>query len=64
MVKIRSKWSAGGFGVGDASDATKGNQAFSHDRCNIFPGLSYSKANDTIWIVLEITTLKPKLNLL
>ena len=28
-------------------DATFGNQAFSHDRCNIFPGLSYSKANNT-----------------
>ena len=28
-------------------DATIGNQAFSHDRCNIFPGLSYTKANDT-----------------
>ena len=26
-------------------DATTGNQAFSHDRCNIFPGLSYNKAN-------------------
>ena len=28
-------------------DATIGNQAFSHDRCNIFPGLSCSKANNT-----------------
>ena len=28
-------------------NATIGNQAFSHDRCNIFPGLSYNKANDT-----------------
>ena len=28
-------------------DATIGNQAFSHDRCNIFLGLSYTKANDT-----------------
>ena len=28
-------------------DATIGNQAFSHDRCNIFPGLSYNKANNT-----------------
>ena len=28
-------------------NATTGNQAFSHDRCNIFPGLSYSQANDT-----------------
>ena len=23
------------------------NQAFSHDGCNIFPGLSYSKENNT-----------------
>ena len=23
-------------------DATTGNQAFSHDGCNIFPGLSYT----------------------
>ena len=28
-------------------DATIGNQAFSHDGCNIFPGLSYNKANNT-----------------
>ena len=28
-------------------DATFGNQAFSHDGCNVFPGLSYNKANDT-----------------
>ena len=29
-------------------DATTGNQAFSHDGCNIFPGLSYNKkANNT-----------------
>ena len=28
-------------------NATIGNQAFSHDGCNIFPGLSYNKANDT-----------------
>ena len=28
-------------------DATISNQAFSHDRCNIFPGLSYNKANNT-----------------
>ena len=28
--------------------ATIGNrEAFSHDRCNIFPGLSYNKANNT-----------------
>jgi len=26
---------------------TIGNQAFSHDECNIFPGLSYNKANNT-----------------
>ena len=24
-----------------------GNQALSHDRCNIFPGLSYNKENNT-----------------
>ena len=28
-------------------DATIGNQAFSHDECNIFPGFSYNKANNT-----------------
>ena len=28
-------------------DATIGNQAFSHDECNMFPGLSYNKAYDT-----------------
>ena len=27
-------------------DTTIGNQAFSHDGCYIFPGLSYNKAND------------------
>ena len=44
-------------------DATIGYQAFSHDRCNKFPELSYNKANNTFWIVLERTTLKPKSNL-
>ena len=29
-------------------DATIGNQAFSHDRCNIFPGLRCNKANNTL----------------
>ena len=28
-------------------DAATGNQAFSHDKCNMFPGLSYNKANNT-----------------
>ena len=28
-------------------DATIGNQAFSHERCIIFPGWSYDKANNT-----------------
>ena len=28
-------------------DVTTGNQAFSSDGCNIFPGLSYSKTNNT-----------------
>ena len=28
-------------------DAAIGNQAFSHDKCNMFPGLSYNKANNT-----------------
>ena len=27
---------------------TIGNQAFSHDGCNIFPGLSSHKANSTV----------------
>ena len=45
-------------------DATIGYQAFSHDsHDNKFPGLSYNKANNTFWIVLERTALKPKLNL-
>ena len=30
-----------------AVDATTGDQALSHDRCNIFPGLIYHKANNT-----------------
>ena len=28
-------------------DATIGKQAFSHDGCNIFPGLSYNVGNNT-----------------
>ena len=28
--------------------ATIGGHALSHDRCNIFPGLSYNKTNDTV----------------
>ena len=28
-------------------DATISNQAFSHDGCNIIPGLSCNKANNT-----------------
>ena len=28
-------------------DSTIGNQAFSHDRCNIFPGLCDNKENNT-----------------
>ena len=28
-------------------DTTIGNQRFRHDRCNIFLGLSYNKANNT-----------------
>ena len=28
-------------------NASISNQAFSHDRCNIFPGFSYKKANNT-----------------
>ena len=34
-------------------DATNDNQAFCHDRCNIFFGLRYNKANDTFSIVLK-----------
>ena len=30
-----------------AVDATTGDQALSHDRCYIFPGLIYHKANNT-----------------
>ena len=30
-------------------DATIGNQAVSRDRCNIFPGLSYNKADNTFF---------------
>ena len=29
-------------------DTATGNQAFSHKRRNIFPGLSYHKANNTV----------------
>ena len=28
-------------------DASISKQAFSHDRCNIFPGFTYKKANNT-----------------
>ena len=28
-------------------DATISNQALNHDKCNIFPGLSYKKAKNT-----------------
>ena len=28
-------------------DATTGDQAFSRNRCHIFPGLSYNKESDT-----------------
>ena len=43
---------------------TISNQAFlsSHDRCNIFPGLSYKKAKNMFSNVLKRTTLEPKLN--
>ena len=44
-------------------DATIVGHALSHDRCDIFPGLSYNKTNDTVLVVLERTTLKAKLNL-
>ena len=30
-----------------AIDAIISNQAFSHDRCNTFPGLSFNKQNNT-----------------
>ena len=38
-------------------DATIGNQVFSHGRCNIFPGLSYNKANNTFLNSLRENTL-------
>ena len=45
-------------------DATIGNQAFSHDCCNIFPGLSYNKANNTFLNSLRKDENKrPTLNL-
>ena len=34
-------------------DATISNQAFSHDRCNTFPGLSYNLENTTFFISLN-----------
>ena len=34
-------------------DATIVNQAFSHDRCDVFPGLNYSKKNNTFMISLR-----------
>ena len=39
-------------------DATIGNQAFGHDRCNIFPRLRYSTASNRFSIVLGRATLK------
>ena len=40
---------------------TIGNQVFSHDGCNIFPGLSYIESNNTFFNSVR-ATLKPKLN--
>ena len=34
-------------------DAFNGNQAFCHDRCNIFSELRYNKANDTFFSSLR-----------
>ena len=39
-------------------NATISNQAFSHDGCNIHPGLSYKKANNTFVNSLEKNDLE------
>ena len=41
-------------------DATIGNQALSHDRCNIFAGLSYNKANSTFLSSLRKNNIEVK----
>ena len=41
-------------------DATIGNQAHSHHRCNIFAGLSYSKANSTFLSSLRKNNIEVK----
>ena len=45
-----------------AVDATIGNQ-FSLDRCNIFPGLSYNKANNTFLNSLRKKDVEAKVEL-
>ena len=44
-------------------DATIGNQSFSHEGCNIFPGLSYNKANNTFLNSLRKNKVEGQLNL-
>ena len=44
-------------------DATIGNQAFCHDRCNIFSGLKYNEANDPFFNSLRKSDVEAKLNL-
>ena len=41
-------------------DAAIDNQPLSHDRCNIFPGLSYNKANNTFLNSLRRKDVKAK----
>ena len=43
-------------------DATIGTQAFIHHRCNIFPGLSYTRANN-VFGSLRKNDIEAKLNL-
>ena len=41
-------------------DATIGNQAFSHVRCYIFPGLSYNMADNTFFYSLRKNDVEAK----
>ena len=44
-------------------DATNGNQAFCHDRCNKFSGLRYNKANDTFFSSLRKSDVEAQVKL-
>ena len=44
-------------------DATLGNQAFSHDGCNVFPGLSYNETDNTFLNSLRKNEVEAQTNL-